>query len=195
MGMQGLATVNVTAATLTSLSITVPVSPIAKGTTVQATVTGNFSDGSTEDLTDQVSWTSGNDSVAEVSDALTSKGLVTGLGVGGTSITATLNGVHGSATVDVTGATLTSIVVAPSNLTVSAKTKDVQMTATGLFSDGTTQDLTQEVKWISSNTGVAHILSTSSQVHGDLIPRKPGTTTIIAALVGLQGSTVVAVTP
>jgi hypothetical protein len=69
------------------------------------------------------------------------------------------------------------------------------MTATGIFSDGTTQDLTQQVDWISSNTTVAHILSTSSHTNGRLIARKPGTTTITATLESLQGSTAVTVTP
>jgi len=76
---------------------------------------------------------------------LTSKGLVTSLGVGNTSITATLNGIHGSATVNVTAATLVTIAITPSDLSVSGKVKAVQMTAAGTFSDGTTQDLTQEV--------------------------------------------------
>src|SRR5262249_58606973 len=123
--------------------------------------------------------------IAEVSNALGTKGLVTALGVGNTNITATLSAVQGSAPVTVTGAALTSIVVAPSNPTVSANTKTVQMTATGVFSDGTTQDVTSEVSWISSNTGIAGILTTSSQVHGRLMPKKPGTTTITAPLDGV----------
>src|SRR5262249_4712719 len=105
-GMQGLATVAVTAATLTSLSITVRVSSIAKGTAVEVTVTGIFSDGTTEDLTRQVNWISGNNAIEQVSDVLVTKGLVTGLSVGSSSIIATLNGIQASATITVTAATL-----------------------------------------------------------------------------------------
>jgi hypothetical protein len=73
---------------LTSIIIT-PDPSIAKGTKVQLTATGVFSDKSTEDLTDQVNWTSGNNGIAEVSNIAPDQGLVTGLGPGSTSITAT----------------------------------------------------------------------------------------------------------
>jgi uncharacterized protein YjdB len=196
-GTSGSATVTVTAATLSSISVTPGSSSIAKGTTVKLTATGSYSDGSTQDLTSQVSWTSAGNTVAQVSNVSGSNGLVTGLGVGSTSITATLNGTSGSATVTVTAATLTQLVVTPTNPTLSSQgTTKLQMTATATFSDGSTQDVTQQANWTSSDDTVAHIISSSStQTNGELQAKKPGTTTITATFGGLVGSTVVTVTP
>src|SRR5262249_13565385 len=112
-GIQGSTTVTVTAATLTSITITVPATSIAKGTSRQLNATCNFSDGSTQDCTNQVSWNSGNSGVASVSDVTPTKGLVTGVDLGSTSISGTLGGIQGSATASVTSATLTSITVTP----------------------------------------------------------------------------------
>jgi hypothetical protein len=56
-GISGSTIVMVTPATLTAITITPPTPSIAKGTTVQFTATGTFTDGSTQDLTHSVSWT------------------------------------------------------------------------------------------------------------------------------------------
>jgi hypothetical protein len=155
-GVQGTAPIGVTPAILQSITITPPILSIANGTGVQATATGNFSDGTTEDLTDEVSWTSGNNAIAEASDILTSKGLVTGLGVGNTSIIATLNGIQGTAPITVTPAILSSITIEPPDPSLANGTA-VQATATGNFSDGTTEDLTAEVSWTSGNNAMAQV--------------------------------------
>jgi uncharacterized protein YjdB len=194
-GISGSTIVTVTAAVLTSIAVT-PANPsLAKGTTVQLTATCTFSDGTTPNCTSQVSWTSGNTAIAQVSNASGTQGVVTGLGVGTTAITATLSAISGSTTVTVTPATLVSIIVTPANPTVPAKTT-LQMKATAVFSDGTTQDVTAQADWTSSDDNVAHIISSSSQTNGRLDARKAGTTTITATiptLGNIQGSTVVTV--
>ena len=53
-------------------------------------------------------------------------------------------------------ATLTSIAVTPANPTVPTGTTR-QFTATGTYSNTTTQDITSQVTWTSSNTAVATI--------------------------------------
>jgi len=149
-GIAGSTTVTVSAATVSSITVT-PANPtVGKGTEVQLTATCNLSDGTTQDCTNQVSWISGNNSIATVS----SQGLVTGVGAGSTTITWTLNGVSGSTTVTVTSATLTSITVTPVNPTIG-KSTTVQLTATGKFSDGSSQNLTTQVSWTSGNESVA----------------------------------------
>src|SRR5262249_49256568 len=131
----------------TSITVTPPGPSIAEGTTVQLTAIGDFSDGTTQDLTTQVSWTSGNNTTAVVSDVAGSQGLVTGVAVGNTSITATLEGIQGSTTVTFTAATMTSITITPSPISVANGTS-IQLTATGNFSDGSTEDLTKSVSWL-----------------------------------------------
>lgn len=79
----------------TLLSIAITPNPVSLMglTPQQLTATGTFSDGSTADISGQVTWNSLNLAVATVS----STGVVTGTGSAGTAtITATLNGVTGS---------------------------------------------------------------------------------------------------
>jgi len=193
-GVQGSTNVTVTAATLVSITVTPATPSIAKGTTVQLTATGLFSDATTHDLTDEVGWTSANAAVAQVDSSPGYEGLVTGTGVGSTAITATLNGVQGSTTVTVTAATLLFITITPSNPTMMDGTM-LQLTAIGHYSDSTTQDVTSSADWISSDTRVAHVITSSAHTNGRVIARRAGTTTITAVVGDLQGSTVVTVTP
>ena len=64
-----------------------------------------------------------------------------------------------SAPLSGTGISLVSIAVTPVNPSVSA-TNTVQFTATGTFSDNSTQNLTNIVNWASSSTGIATINAT-----------------------------------
>ena len=91
-GEVGTASLTVTNAELTSITITPSDASIALGGSQQFTATGNFSDGSTENLTTQVSWTSSSVSVATI-DA---RGLANAAGTGTTTITASMNGVTGT---------------------------------------------------------------------------------------------------
>jgi uncharacterized protein YjdB len=72
------------------------------GATLQFTAEGTLSDGTRQDLTSAVTWSSSDISVAAVSDAPPGKGFVTALGVGSATITAVSEGVSGSSTVTVT---------------------------------------------------------------------------------------------
>jgi trimeric autotransporter adhesin len=184
----------VTAATLVSLTITPPDSSIAKGTSTQLTATGNFSDGTTQDCTIQVSWTSGNNSIAQVSNAEGTQSLATGLAGGKTTITATLGDVQGSTTLTVTAATLTSIVITPPTLRSPRELFHfVRLTATGTFSDGTTEDLTGQAHWTSNPVSTAVVLN--GQVNGGLlIGLNVGNATITVSLNGIEGATTVTLT-
>ena len=85
--------------TLSSIAIT-PSSPpdLKTGFTQQFKATATYSDGSTAEVTDQVTWTSSNPSSA---DFISSGGLLTGMKAGTTLITASLSG-QTSPTVNVT---------------------------------------------------------------------------------------------
>jgi len=69
------------------------------GATQQFTATGTYQDGSTQDITTQVTWSSSNTVVV-----ITTSGLSTGQSAGGATITATLSGVTGSTTASVQAA-------------------------------------------------------------------------------------------
>lgn len=135
---------------LASIVIT-PSPPIAAGTTQQLVATGTFSDNSTQVLTGQVSWSSSDNAIASIAQ----DGKVTAVAAGSVKITATLSGKSGTATQSVTSATLSSIAVTPfENLTIS-NGQVQEFTATGTFSDGTTQVLSSQVTWNSTPTGVS----------------------------------------
>ena len=53
--------------------------------------------------------------------------------------------------------TLSSMTVAPANSTITTGSSQ-QFTATGFYSNGTSQDLTSQVTWASADTGVATII-------------------------------------
>jgi len=83
---------------LNSIAVT-PANPsIAKGTTQQFTATGTFTDNSTVDLTNRVTWASATTTVATIDTA----GLATGQSGGTSSIRASLDSVTGSTVLTVT---------------------------------------------------------------------------------------------
>ena len=105
------ATITKTTIVLNSISIT-PTNPsIAVNATEQFVATGNFSDGSTANLSSSVTWASSNQADA----AMNGTGVATGMAAGSTTITASTSGVTGSTTLTVTAAavTVTSIAVSP----------------------------------------------------------------------------------
>jgi subtilisin family serine protease len=182
--VSGTAPVEVTAATLTSIGVT-PANPsIAKGTTQQYTATGTYSDSGTQDLTALVDWSTGDLGVAST-DA---SGLLTGNGVGSTSVTATSGAVSGSAAVTVTAATLVSVDVTPADPSIPKGTQ-VALTATGVYTDGSTQDLTSTASWTSATPAVASVDGT-----GLVSGLTTGTSSISATSDGKTGSTTVTVT-
>jgi hypothetical protein len=187
----GATTVTVTAAVLTGITVTPPSSSIANGTSQQLTATGDFSDGTTQNLTALATWVSSAPTLAAISNAPGSQGLVTGAGVGNATITATLAGVPGTASVTVTAAVLTSIALTPASRTI-AQGSTVGFTAVGIFSDGTAQDLTTSASWISSSDAIATV---TNSINPALVTGTGvGSATITATQDGVSGSATVTVT-
>ena len=98
--ISGKATLTVTAATLQSIAVT-PANPsIAGGVTDLFKATGTYSDGTTQDISASVTWTSGSPAVATIS----ASGLLTGVGSGTAVITATSGSISGTTTSSITPA-------------------------------------------------------------------------------------------
>jgi len=171
--------------TLTAVSahlISIDVEPkavsIAVGTTLQFSAVGTFDDGSTQ-LLPSVTWTSSVPGTATVG----ASGLATSVGTGSATISAISGSVTGTASLSVDSATLVSIAVTPANSSMAVGTTK-PFTATGTFSDSSTQDLTLSVLWGSSSPATATINNLGSV--GSLAT---GTTTISATLGAVSGST------
>jgi trimeric autotransporter adhesin len=180
----GSATFTVTAATLTSIAVTPATKKIPTGASQQFVATGTFSDGSTHVLGGaSLSWSSSATSFATVS----ATGLVTGVAVGQSTITATGSGASATALANVTGVALKSIAISPTNPSTFVG-DGLFLSATGTYTDGTTMDLTSEVTWASSNTTVAVINS------GPIVEAlAAGTTTLTATLGKKVGTTALTV--
>ncbi len=188
----GSTTLTVTAATLVSISVTPSGPRIAVGTTRQLTATGIYSDGSHQDLTDAVTWSSSATSVATIGNTAGSYGLAAGLAAGTTTITANYAGIMGTDSLTVTSATLASIAVTPANASLPAGSTQ-QYVATGTYTDNSTQVLTTAVTWASSAPTIAGVGNTAG-TQGVVTTLAQGTATIMASLNGVSGSTALTVT-
>ena len=140
--------------TLSSLQIgpsnqTITVNPLVK---LQMSATGTFSDGSTQDLTGKVLWSSSDTSCATIN----TNGLVTPAtsvaGLCTTNIGAADGTVNASASsVTVTQGTPTSITLTVSNSSPPVGSQ-VTFTAQALFPGSGLQDITSSVSWNNSDT-------------------------------------------
>jgi hypothetical protein len=179
-------TLTVSIVDLVSIAIS-PANPtLSKHTSVKFTATGTYSDGSTSVLT-TVSWKSSKPQIAN----LRGSGIVHAKKAGQATITATAFGVKGTTTLTVGTGTLSSIAIAPSNTSISAGATQ-QFTATGTFSDGTTQDVTINSHWSSSVASAATIANGPPQA-GLATTYAAGTTTIGANSGGITASTTLVV--
>jgi uncharacterized protein YjdB len=129
-----------------------------------------------------VIWSSDNTQVATAFG-----GEVTAVGPGSATITATVDGVKGSAAVTVANTPVASVTVAGASVVVGSK---VQLTATVKDTRGVTVT-DRAVSWsVPANNGVASINATTGEVTG----LAPGTVTVTATSEGKSGTATVTVT-
>lgn len=180
------AQVALTVRALERLSLTPGSISLAINSSQSISVTGIYSDNSTQALDSLVEWTSENTDIATV----TENGLITAIKPGSTSVSAEFSGLSRSLTVTVSPARLQSITVSATESQVPAGL-NTGISATGLYSDGTELDLSNQVFWSVSNVEFAEIDPAS----GVLTGLKAGTVNVIAAKEGLSGSLTVTVSP
>lgn len=165
------------AKSISSISLAPSSATLTSGQTLQYTATASYSDGSTSPVTATATWTSSNPSVATVSGA----GLATASSSGTTTMTATVGNVSGTASLTV-APSLAAIAVSPQSVTLGVG-QSQQFTATGSYTDGSTQDLTNSATWASTNTSVASI-----SVGGLATALASGNATVQASVQGVIGS-------
>jgi trimeric autotransporter adhesin len=185
--VSGGASLNVGQAILQSITLSPQNATMGKGTVLQFTATGNYSDNSTQDVTALVTWTSSDSTEVSIDNT----GLATGRQFGTVTITAALGSINSSTSLIVNKNPLVGIVITPVNPTISVG-QTQQFTATGHYSDGSTQDLTKTAHWSSSSSGVATINNGISG--GGLATGKGvGSTTITASFQGVSDTTTLTV--
>jgi uncharacterized protein YjdB len=183
-GMSDTATVTVTSAVPESLQLTPATASIAAGTTQQFTVNQIYSDGSIQPIVAGLSWISSAPATASINV----NGLAVGIAPGQATITVAYGAMTATAPLTVTSATLTALVVTPGATAVGIN-GNVQYTATGVFSDNSTEDLTSQAAWSSSVASYAYISNT-----GLATGVSAGTTTITGTFGGQSGSATLKVT-
>jgi hypothetical protein len=183
----GTASLTVTAATLQTISITPANSSIAGlSKTVNFAAKGNYSDGTTVDIT-TATWSSSATNIATV---IASSGVATSVAVGTTVISATLNGIIGRTNLTVTAPTLNSngLQITPSNPFVPVNMTQ-QLTVTATFNDGSTQNVTSNCSWSSSASSIVSVSPTGVATTGNLV----GSSVITATYSGQSAFTTVTV--
>jgi phage tail sheath protein FI len=155
------APVSVGAPVLQSISITpAALPPIPLGAGLTFTATGNSSDGSSAGLAG-AGWASSNSGVISIGAG----GVATAVGAGTATITATSGLISGTLTVTVAPVALSAITISPTTITAFGLGHappaagqpligpSQHLSATGMYLDGTTQNLTNVATWASSVPG------------------------------------------
>lgn len=143
-------TITVTGKKLGSITINARDSKLVVGTTTDAIATGVYTDGTDQNITDMVSWTSSDTSVINPSIG----GLLKANKAGTAILTATYKGVTSNQIlVTVTPATLSKIDVQIDNAKIPLGLT-AKASATGTYSDGSQQDITDQVLWTSADNTV-----------------------------------------
>ena len=181
----GSTALTVSSAALVSIAVTPATGTVPAGRPLQFYATGIYTDGSTQDLTSSVTWSSSAPPVATINAA----GLASGLIVGSTTITAASGAAQGTALLTVTLPVLASIAVTPANASIAAG-ETQQFTATGTYSDGSAQNLTNTATWTSSGPVIANVSAT-----GAAVGLAVGTVTISATAGSFTGTASLTVTP
>ncbi|MBX7097133.1 MAG: Ig-like domain-containing protein [Myxococcaceae bacterium] len=156
-----------------------------------------YNDGTTENVSTTVTWSTTNASVAEVQVFQGGGGdsyayLVSG-NPGTATITATTaQGQSATCTVTVTNATLTSLDLTPAQPRL-APGSTVDMALVGVFSDLSTRNLKYWATWTSSNPAVATVDNSQTYNRGKVKAMGPGTAVITVDMDGVTTSTTVTV--
>lgn len=145
---------------LVTMSLAPQASITSTGQTVTLTATGTDGNNQTKDVTSTAKWSSSASNVASVSAGTVTAGTSTGAA----TISASQDGITGTATITVTASPLASIAISPTTTSYALSQGTQQFTATGTLNNGNTLDMTQLVQWTSSNTSVATVNSSTGLV-------------------------------
>lgn len=191
-GITGSTRVTVTDANLLEIKVTPTGLKVAPGTRLQYFAQAIFDDGTSQDVTFLSNWTTPDGDVADVFLEWWDRGTVVARREGVAEIRATYQGVRGSATLEVSAASISSIQVIPFSPTVNQGDL-IRFFATAVYNDGTTQQISTEALWQSQDPNIATVAN-SMWYEGVVTAQAPGTTEILATYLGVTGRTDITVT-
>ena len=176
-GLSASTILQVTAAPLVTLQLKSDRSAIPLDTSAQFSAVGIFKDGSSQDMTKSVVWTSSPVGLANIN----SSGLAIGKAIGTTTVTASAGGLSANSVLTITKAALLSLDISLSQADMPLGTTQ-KLIATGRYTDGTAQDISMAVNW---NASPANVLTVSAE--GVAVAKTEGAATVTASLRGVSG--------
>jgi hypothetical protein len=100
-GLTGSMSLTVSAHALLSIVVT-PVDPsVSAGSKLQFTATANYDDGTSQDISKSVHWSTSSANLATINSGQNGGGLATAKAPGSVTVTAALNGVSGSTALNI----------------------------------------------------------------------------------------------
>lgn len=185
----GRATVSVAAEPpqLVSVKIEPARAPLLPGDTQTFAAQGTRADESTIDLTGDVAWQSSDPGVLDIDD----HGRAEALTPGDAEVTAELGDLGDSADVSVRAdpPEIVSVVIDPNELELTPGETST-LTAQATLDDDSSNDVTQDVEWVSMNTAILEV-----DDQGEATAVSPGEATVTATLDGATDSITVTVVP
>ena len=136
--------------TLVSITVTPATASVSVAGRQQFTATGNYSDGSHQDLTNSATWTSSSPSIATIS----SGGLATGVATGNTTIKAASGSIYGTASLTVTSAGTFTISASPASVNITQGNQGAS-TITTAVSNGFNSPIALSASGVPSGTTVS----------------------------------------
>ncbi|MDH5545322.1 MAG: Ig-like domain-containing protein [Gammaproteobacteria bacterium] len=188
MGERSASTeVTVTTAVLEHIEVSMETTHLEGNVITPAQAIGIFDNGESRDISRNVTWSSSDHDVVEVSNQPDLIGQVISRSVGAATIVASSGVIYGSLDVLVRPSLLLDITieVASQNL---AQGYSQQLAVTAHYFDGKTRDITHLVNWSSSDTRVIS-LNDSIKKRGQITALSEGTSTIYATYAGYRAST------
>jgi len=192
LGVTKAVPVTVAATTLSSLSLAVAQTTLAPGSTSQLSVTGNFADGTTLDLTDSATYTSSAPDVAQVLNGVFTRmawPMVLAHSPSNppqnATVTATFQGKSATANIQVNGVYLRSLALAvgtgaPSATLTLSGGGPFQLRAVGTFTDNSTADVTAFCTFSPSTPGTGVVATISNARAGKVTVLGQGSQTVKA---------------
>lgn len=173
------ATATVTASELIRLDVTPADSSLAKGLEQSMIASGTYTDGQILNLTNQVTWSSSNEVVAIVSNAVNQQGRVTAVSLGQAKIQANLGGIQGETFLTVDPPVVQRLEIFPKEAK-KAQGATQAYSANATLSDASIRDATAEVTWSVVDPNTATITPA-----GKLTGRSLGITQVKAEMGGV----------
>jgi hypothetical protein len=188
MSMQACTELTVTDAVANKLVITPVNVKVPLGINGQFNATAYYTNGRSQDVTKLTTWQSANLAVASISPTGLNAGFTTSKSVGESTILANFEALTDETKLTITDAELTDLVISPVNASIPKGTKQ-NYTLTGIYSDGSYDDLTLTANWQTNNSEIAYFAKA-----GIASGAKEGTAAIIAAINGLSAEAALTVT-